>query len=748
MPDLILDFETRSRAVLKSAGAYRYSLDPSTQVVVASYCLDDGPIYRWRPLEDKPPDDLVWQVTDGLKIVTHGMFERVIWNNTIRRQFPYLPVMQIEQMSDLMVRAFSVNLPGKLEMLAKVLGGPQKDMEGHALMQKLSKPRKVLADGTIEWWEHPDDMLRQEQYCDQDVVVERHHHGLLPELSPDEAALWHIDQRINDRGVPRDMQFVRRAIKLVDFAKEQANEEIANLTDGAVSKATEVAKIVAWLNSRGVHTTTLQKGDRQRLLDMAASLEDDEAQEALELRATTGKTSTSKYRAIAACVVDDDTTKGGLQFMGAQQTARWAGRLTQDQNMPRVADDDEARIVSWVVDLVKDETRSLREIYELIELCGPPKLANGEKQGGLATLSWLAKCARSTVAAPEGNMLVGGDFANIEGRVNAWLAGEYWKIDAFRAYDEKRGPDMYIMAYVKAFNVDPSTVTKTLRQIGKVIELQCGYQGGVGAFLTATNTYLLKLPALVKGISATTPAEVWDSVAKKYEHARDGFGLDEATWTAIKVAVLGWRKAHPNIVQSWWDLQDAAIVAVDRPGYYAPVYNGRCAYISDYEYLHCFLPSGRPIHYAQPYIAVEKEEVIWNGVQYLDVDTLFPYEIDELISLGYKVVSRKRRGVRFWGLSDTKQWVRKTLYGGYQAENIVQATARDFMALAIKRAEAAGYELRLTVHDELLSMIRPQWYDRASDHERYYQWLLTQLPAWAPDFPMAASVWSGQRYTK
>ena len=521
-----------------------------------------------------------------------------------------------------------------------------------------------------------------------------------------------------------------------------------NLTNGAVNKATEVAKIVAWLNTHNIRTTSLRKGDRQRLLDLAESADDDDAADVIELRATTGKTSTAKYRAIKGSVGADGRGRGWLQFGGAQQTMRWAGRVVQPQNYVRVSDDEEAAIVSFVVGITSDTTRPLSEVYDMIELVGPPRLANGDKQGGLATLAWLAKSLRSTIAAPTGWLFVGGDYSNIEGRINAWLANEQWKLQAFRDYDNHIGPDLYKLAYAKAFNIDHERVTKPLRQIGKVIELQCGYQGGVGAFITATNTYLLKLPSLVRAISETTTAEVWDSVATRYPHARDKMDLDEATWTAVKVAVLGWRKSNPNIVANWWELQDAAILAVDQPGNVVPVYDGRVSYYSDTQFLYCRLPSGRVLMYAQPHAVVVTEEKIFDGIQYVDVDCLFPNELDALLKLGYKVVQRSRRGVQFYGLNDVKQWTRKTLYGGYQCENIVQGTARDFLAPAIVRAEQAGYEVCLTVHDELLSLIKPNWYDRSADHERYYQWLMTQLPAWATDFPMAASTWSGARYVK
>lgn len=749
--DAILDFETRSVLPIKKVGAYKYCEHITTSVVCASYKLPGQPLRRWKP-GDPYPSDLMLHVTHGGRVVAHNAaFERQVWNKVWCRQLPLdfpFPELAIRQMSCTMVRSFACNLPGKLDQLLKLLGGPQKDMAGHAAMLRVSKPKRIdKVTGAITWNDDPVLLNTVYTYCDDDVYGEEYANNVLPELTPDEEELYYLDQEMQDAGVPRNQQFIDRAVELVEYATEKAHEEIWVLTGGAVEKATKIKDLVAWLNGRGVVADSMRAGDRTRLLALASDLGDDDAGEAIELRATTAKTSTAKYKALQGMMCRDGCVHGTTQFLGAQQTGRWAGRLSQDQNYPRVSDDYEADAVAYVVGVTSDATIPIHEAYEMIELLGPPNLANGDKQHGLSTLAWMAKSLRSTIATyNEGTLMVGGDFSNIEGRVNAWLAGEAWKLQAFIDYDNGVGPDLYKLAVAKAFALLVDAITKPQRQIGKVMELACGYQGGVGAFVTMVATYLLKLPDLARAIYDTTPADVWDATAAKYDHATDKHDLDAWIWTAVKIAVTGWRKANVAIVQSWWTVQDAAIEAVDRPGVPVYMYGGKANYISDGHFLYCHLPSGRVIMYAQPHIDTLLEERIWNGTQYIDVDGLWPWELDALVASGYKVTTRRRKGVRFYGLSNTKQWVKKALYGGYQVENIVQAASRDFMSSAMRRAIEYGYRMRLTVHDELLTTV--PFSAQGDRYEAHFKWLMMQRPPWAQDCPVTATTWSGQVYTK
>jgi DNA polymerase len=187
--------------------------------------------------------------------------------------------------------------------------------------------------------------------------------------------------------------------------------------------------------------------------------------------------------------------------------------------------------------------------------------------------------------------------------------------------------------------------------------------------------------------------------------------------------VNGWRAAHPRIVQGWWDLQDAAIEAVSTPGAVISVFGGRVKYLVANGFLFCALPSGRVIAYAAPRLkyAVRPGAFDRNGKPLV------------------------RRYVEFDGLdSETKRWCPQSMYGGFQDENIVQAISRDVMVVAMHAAEAEGYPIVLTMHDELLCEVD----DTPERNAAGLQSIMSRLPAWAHGLPLAAAAWEDKRYVK
>ena len=722
-PHLHLDFETRSDVDLKRAGVYRYAEDATTapwgfawRITDASAggaTLSEG---RWM-MGEELPFEVHLHVEQGLPVVAHNAaFERVIWNWNLRRrpEYAHWPELKIEQQICTMARAAALALPQALDSLTVALKTKSmKDMEGHKLMMKMCRPRmREFVDGkaVLHWHDTPEQLERLMEYCANDVAAECHVDLGIPYLSERETEVWRFDQIINERGVKIDEKLVGRALDAVMEALRRADERMWYLTDGEVMKCSEVARIISWLNHRGIPCESVAKGEIDELICGAQLFDDEVAEEVVRLRRMAAKSSTAKFKAMLNSVCRDGRVRGTLAYHGAS-TGRWAGRLIQPQNFPRVDPDRDLPNVERVLPLL--ETRMSKvELVDAIELV---------TDGALDTLS---KCLRAMIIAAPGMKLAGGDFSNIEGRVNAWLAGEDWKLDAFRAYDAGTGPDLYKVTSAAITGKQIADVTKAERQAtGKVPELALGYQGGVGAFINMAANYGTK-PRDVAFVSrAITDPAIWEEVKAGYEES-NSYGLAPNVWTGIKVVVNGWRAKNACIVQGWWDLQDAAIEAVSSPGLVAECYGGRVRYLAANGFLFCSLPSKRVLAYACPRLLTTER----NG--------------------------RKRNVVQYDGIHPmTKKWGPQTLYGGEQCNHVVQGTARDLIVEAMFNAEAEGFPVILTVHDELLCevpecRITAEGAETFPEYAPYLERIMSELPAWAEGLPLAAAAWEDYRYVK
>jgi DNA polymerase len=271
------------------------------------------------------------------------------------------------------------------------------------------------------------------------------------------------------------------------------------------------------------------------------------------------------------------------------------------------------------------------------------------------------------------------DFSAIEARVLAWLAGEEKVLDIFRSHGK-----IYEHAAAGIYQKDMDDVTKDERQIGKVAVLALGYGGGIGAF---------------------------QSMAKVY-----GVKVEDETADGIKLA---WRAAHPNIVQYWKDLEQAAIDAIDWPGmnHKAGPKGREVIFRKEGSFLWCKLPSGRVLCY--PYATIQPKPVPWGGTKPV---------------------------VHFWCVNGTtKKWEETTTYGGSLAENVTQAVARDLLAEALLRMDARGFAIVMHVHDEIVVEIASN-----SDNDKLHQIekIMAEVPAWAVGLPVAAEGWRAPRYRK
>ena len=673
MTHLHIDFETRSEAELTEVGTDNYARHPSTDVWCMAYCMDDGPTYL-------TADDMFLpslardHVRKGNLVVAHNAaFELAIWNNVCVPRYGW-PPLKPEQMRDTMVMAYALGLPGSLENAAAATGiAQQKDLAGQRLMLQMCKPKPGGG-----WWDEPEKKEKLFDYCRQDVEVERALDKRILPLSPAEQALWVLDRRINERGIAIGRQAIERAVAVVLVEQDRLNAELRAITGNFVGFVTEVARLTKWIQQQGVAIDGLAKAD---VLD-ALALDDlpDNVRRALEIRQEAGKSSTAKLNAMLKGASPDGRIRNTKQYHGAN-TGRWAGRRVQPDNFPRPT-------------LLKTE-EDVEEAFAALRRLPPERFAAWARMFHGSAMHVLADMLRGMIVAAKGHDLIAADFANIEGRVLAWLAGEKWKLKAFADYDAGKGPDLYLVSAGRIYGCEPAEA-KPHRQIGKVAELALGYQGGVGAFQQMAKTYGVKL-------SDERAGEIKDA----------------------------WRYYHPEILAYWYAVEAAAIGAVRNPGAQIEVGAKGAAvkFRVSGSFLFCKLPSGRCIAY--PYPQIREIETPWGECK---------------DALTYKTVldSTARKKAKIVDDPTNKgSWWRIATYGGSLVENITQAVARDILAESLFRLEARGYPVVMHVHDEAVAEVP---HDFGSVEEMSA--IMAEVPAWAKGLPVAVEGWRGGRYRK
>lgn len=711
-----LDFETRSVTDLRASGVYRYVQDPTTGVWGFTYRFGIGPVRRWMPGMDDPEELLDHVANGGVVIAHNAAFEREVWNEIVCKEHPWWPRLSMNQQDCTMARAAAVSHPQDLDTLCSALEtSNRKDKDGHALMLKMSRPRRFNPDGTIVWWDEPENVERLMQYCDQDVRTETDVDVKLPPLSSGERRVWLLDQVINERGIYFDRKAIQKLVVIVELSKKSADSEMRRLTDRAVPKCSSDKQIIDWVQAQGFDCSTVKKDVQDDLIFIAELAGNLKVGEVIRLRGDAKKTSTAKYEAMIECMCADSRIRGLLNYHGAGP-GRWAGRLVQPQNFPRVDHDEEGHIFRWMSDMLDSEMTPKDVFDHMIAVHG--------ESGQHAPLRLLSRFLRSVIVAAPGKKLVGGDFSNIEGRINAWFADEKWKLKAFADFDLGIGHDLYLLQAAGILGIRVEEVTKAHRQsLGKTSELACGFQGSVGALITMSANYNISPYEISRVVCETATASTWDATEAQYKDATNKEGLAAKEWTALKIVIDGWRASNPAIVQSWWDLQDAAIEAVSVPGHIVKVLSGRVAYFSDGRCLWCILPSGRMICYAEPLLERTTVTRIGKDGQ--------PYEQIKN-SVSYMCYKEGR-------------WRKSYMYGGLQCENVVQGTARCVMVDRMFAAEERGYPLILTVHDELLAEVDAS---RLDLNENDFKQVMSVVPAFVAGLPLAAKAWEDVRYIK
>lgn len=591
-----LDFETASRADLKKVGLDAYARDPSTKVLMMGYQIDLGDGYQpsppklWLPHEGPMPAKLEDMLGDEKvkKVAHNAQFERAMFEHVLCMPIP------AEQWWCTAVMALSLGLPAKLETLVRdALRLDRKfwkDPAGDALMRKFSYPSHKATHET-----DPEDFARYGVYCKQDVVAEAKVFSVLRKYVQDPKKLfagWCIDQRINARGLPVDMDFIEQAKKLADEGKARYKEIMVERT--GLKNPNSTAQLLPWLAERGYPFASLKKARAQIALRDFGDDIDDEAKDVLQLRFESNKSSLAKYDALERA-----SRRGRLrntfQYYGAGATGRYAGRIL-GQNMPR-PDKDIEDYLEEARDMIAAGSMSDIDFF-----FGKP-------------LEVLSSSVRSAIAPPKGRKLVVADLASIETCVIAWWTHARFWLDVVES-----GRDAYKAFGERWFLVPYDQITKYQRFLSKPATLGCGYRMGPGR---EVGTY----PDVEK-------TGLWGYAAN--------MGV-LMTKDECKAAVKTYRALSPEIVEAWKDLDNASFECVSTG---RPTRAGMLSFDMKAPFLRMRLPSGRYLHYCRPRIemvTMEYEDEDGNLIK----STREGLTYERLSQASNKWVRRAQHGGRF-----------------------------------------------------------------------------------------------------
>ena len=456
--NLHLDFETYCELDLKKVGIHRYVEHASFRVLCVAWRTSNYQVTRQAvPPDNQLPPDLI-QDLQNPDIQGHA------WNAAFETAvLARLEVFVANPLSCTMQRALAYGLPARLEAAAAALGtAVQKDMVGHRLMLKMSRP---LKEGAAEWM--PTDYATLAGYCARDVEAEAAIGEIIPELPTEEWQLSQLDAAMNNSGeLGTDLHRVLNLKLAAEAAEAEDAARCAELTGEAVtSPGTQTARLLAWLAEQGVALEDAARTTvEEALLDETLM---GEAREVLQIRLRMARASNRKLERMIYMSGPGGELRGQFQFCGAGRTGRWSGRGVQVQNLPRVPK-------GFSPDRFAEMARTATAP-------GAGELNTVTPAPVLDCVSWsLRSCLKAT---HNDKVLWSFDFSQIEARVLAWLAGQRDVLAVFAS-----GEDVYVWAAGQFGSSD--------RQLGKVLILALGYgMGAVKLRETALKSYGVRLTA-------------------------------------------------------------------------------------------------------------------------------------------------------------------------------------------------------------------------------------------------------------
>ena len=536
-----VDMETKSECDLIARGSYNYAIDLSTDVLCMAYAFDDEDVQLWTP--DQPFPERVREHKGQVR-AHNAAFERLIFWYVLHVNF------ELEQFYCTAAQARSNCAPGSLEDVGRFAGASmKKDHRGAQLVRKCCVPpfKHTLQD--------LQDLF---EYCRQDVRAMRAVSKGMRDLSADELADYHVNERINDRGVLVDVDLCHAAMRYSEAERVEIEARVVELTEGMVTSVRS-PKMRAWVLerlgpearklARSKERDSIDKTVRANLLAMENPDEIPPAvAEVIQCADDLWASSTAKFSRLASLAdAEDQRIRGAFVFAGGAATGRASSYGAQLHNMSRKSAKEPDKVRQCLV-----------RGHSVVPTFGP------------RVTDVLKSMLRPALVPASGKQFVVADWSAIEGRVNPWLAnspaGEK-KLDIFR---ERLDP--YKVNAAATYGVAYEAVTDDQRQVGKVQELALGFGGSIGAFSAMGRVY--------------------------------GVRFDEPQARRI---VDAWRRANPWAVAFWQDLERAYMSAMRHKGHEFSA--GRITYVYDGQHLWYMLPSGRVLCY--PFAKFEGEHLTY-----------------------------------------------------------------------------------------------------------------------------------------
>ncbi|MBP3038088.1 DNA polymerase [Bacillaceae bacterium Marseille-Q3522] len=686
--NLSIDIETFSSVNIMKSGLYKYVQSPDFEILLFAYSVNDLPVKIIDLAQGEKIPNSITEMMGSPSVIKHA-YNAPFEHYCLSKYFNWHPMSWLHQWRDTMLHGLYCGYTTGLGKTAEALGLPedkQKDRIGKSLINLFSKPVKPTKRNgnrtrTLPHHE-PEKWQLFKDYCMQDVEVEKAIDKKLVNFPvPDEVERqWQLDQQINMYGVGLDRALIEGALHLDELVKSTLTLEAHSITK--LSNPNSTQQLTGWLINKGVNVANLQK---DTVADLVKNTEGD-VKRVLEIRQQLSKTSIKKYKAMEETICDDNRGRGFLQFYGANRTGREAGRFVQVQNLTK----NHIETLDLARDLVKRKKIStLQMLY-----------------GDVADL--LSQLVRTAFIPSPGHKIAVADFSAIEARVIAWLSKEQWRLDVFNTHGK-----IYEASASQMFGVPIEKIKKgdPLRQQGKVAELALGYAGGVGA---------MKRMDFGGDIR---PADMSDEAVKNFARQNSLDLVDEFDFEYVREKMIDtnymeivrrWRASSKNIVNLWYSFENA-VLSVMRDGRPVGVNGVLFARESDIQngldFLTIQLPSRRKLYYVKPFIAEND----------FGKEALCYYGMDQT----------------------TKKWEKQNTYGGKLVENVVQAIARDCLFVAMERLTAAGYQIVMTIHDEVVLDVPAE----RADIDKIVE-IMTQPISWAPGLPLNADGFVSDYYKK